>query len=88
MVNNVDVGDRTPSRTGSRTRSSARPTIPVRWVEMRAVRSPVRASTHVVECGPGKVLAGSSKRIADGAQGVGLADRAALEQAIAALKEA
>lgn len=35
---------------------------PVRWVELvRALRA--RGVTHVVECGPGKVLAGLTKRI-------------------------
>jgi len=35
---------------------------PVRWVEtIQAIRS--RGITHIVECGPGKVLAGMVKRI-------------------------
>ena len=35
---------------------------PVRWVEtVQALRT--RGVTHVVECGPGKVLAGMVKRI-------------------------
>jgi [acyl-carrier-protein] S-malonyltransferase len=42
--------------------------------------------THVLEAGPGKVLAGAVKRIDAGLQGIALADRAALEQALAALK--
>jgi [acyl-carrier-protein] S-malonyltransferase len=42
--------------------------------------------THVIECGPGKVLAGLVKRIAPELQGIGLSDRAAVEQALAALK--
>jgi [acyl-carrier-protein] S-malonyltransferase len=53
---------------------------PVRWVacveEMAA-----RGMTHVFECGPGKVLAPLTKRIADGLQGFALADRAGLESA-------
>ncbi|MET0681581.1 MAG: ACP S-malonyltransferase [Burkholderiales bacterium] len=60
---------------------------PVRWVEcVRAIAG--EGVTQVVECGPGRVLAPLVRRIADGAQGVGLADREAIEQAIAALKEA
>jgi [acyl-carrier-protein] S-malonyltransferase len=60
---------------------------PVRWVEtiQRMAHSGV---THVIECGPGKVLAGLVKRIAPELQGMGLSDRAALEQAFAALKGA
>jgi len=35
---------------------------PVRWVEVvQALRA--RGVTHVVECGPGKVLAGMAQRI-------------------------
>jgi len=50
----------------------------VRWVEcVRAMAS--QGVTHVFECGPGKVLAPLSKRIADGLQGLALADRAGLE---------
>jgi [acyl-carrier-protein] S-malonyltransferase len=54
---------------------------PVRWVEtilkMRAV-----GVTHIIECGPGKVLAGMTKRIAPEVQSLALADRASLEQAL------
>lgn len=57
----------------------------VRWVEtIRAMAA--QGVTHVAECGPGKVLAPLSKRIADGLQGIALNDRAAIEQGIAALK--
>jgi len=38
--------------------------------------------THVIECGPGKVLAGMTKRIWPEAQSFSLADRASLEQAL------
>jgi [acyl-carrier-protein] S-malonyltransferase len=60
---------------------------PVRWVEtiqkMRAM-----GVTHVVECGPGKVLAGMVKRIEGGLQSFAAADKASLEQALAAVKGA
>jgi [acyl-carrier-protein] S-malonyltransferase len=60
---------------------------PVRWVEcVRAIAG--QGVGQIFECGPGKVLAPLVKRIADGAQGVALVDRAAIEQAIAALTEA
>ena len=42
--------------------------------------------THVVECGPGKVLAGMTKRVDPGVRSFTLADRAALEQALQAVK--
>jgi [acyl-carrier-protein] S-malonyltransferase len=54
---------------------------PVRWVEtiqkMRAM-----GVTHVIECGPGKVLAGMTKRIWPEAQSFSLAERTSLEQAL------
>ena len=52
------------SRPGERsaTRCTARPSAPVRWVEcVQALRA--RGLTHLIECGPGKVLAGMVKRI-------------------------
>ena len=58
---------------------------PVRWVEtIRAIGA--RGATLVAEAGPGKVLAPLVKRIADGVQGVALADRASIEAAIAQSK--
>lgn len=58
---------------------------PVRWVE--TVRAFAAAgATHVVECGPGKVLAGLNKRIAPQAKILSLSDEAAFKDALAALK--
>ncbi|HXM83652.1 MAG TPA: ACP S-malonyltransferase [Burkholderiales bacterium] len=58
---------------------------PVRWVE--TIRRMVGAgATHIVECGPGKVLAGMTKRISPEVQSIALADRASLEQALQAIK--
>jgi [acyl-carrier-protein] S-malonyltransferase len=51
---------------------------PVRWVECVKDMA-TRGVTHVFECGPGKVLAPLTKRIADGLQGLALTDRASLE---------
>ena len=58
---------------------------PVRWIELvqEIVR---RGMTHVFECGPGKVLAGMTKRIAGDVQGGSIHDAASLEQSIAALR--
>jgi [acyl-carrier-protein] S-malonyltransferase len=80
VINNVDVaivGE--PERIkDALVRQAASP---VRWVEailkMRAM-----GVTHVVECGPGKVLAGMTRRIWPEAQSFTLADRASLEQAL------
>jgi [acyl-carrier-protein] S-malonyltransferase len=54
---------------------------PVRWVEC-VKEMAARGVTHVFECGPGKILAPLTKRIADGLQGLALADRAGLESAV------
>ena len=51
---------------------------PVRWVETVQKMAAIGVTT-VAECGPGKVLAGLTKRCADGVTGVALADVAAIE---------
>ncbi len=51
---------------------------PVRWVETIQAMAALGITT-VAECGPGKVLAGLTKRCADGIVGVALADVAAIE---------
>jgi [acyl-carrier-protein] S-malonyltransferase len=86
LVNNVDVKvESDPARIRDALVRQAYS--PVRWVE--SVRRMVElGATHVVECGPGKALAGMTKRIAEGVQSFGLADRASLEQALVALKAA
>ena len=58
---------------------------PVRWVE--TIRSLGESGvTHIVECGPGKVLAGLNKRIGVEVQTLALTDAAALQSAIETLK--
>src|SRR5690606_11946854 len=57
---------------------------PVRWVEtLRAMKA--QGVTHVVECGPGKVLAGLTKRIDSELTGLSITDPASLEAALTAL---
>ena len=51
---------------------------PVRWVETIQKMAAIGVTT-VAECGTGKVLAGLTKRCADGVAGVSLADAAAIE---------
>ncbi len=52
---------------------------PVRWVEV--IKSIAREGvTHVAECGPGRVLAGMTKRIEGTLQGLAIADAASLAQ--------
>ncbi len=58
---------------------------PVRWVE--TVRQMLSSGvTHIVECGPGKVLAGLNKRIAPETQILSFSDGAAFGQALSVLK--
>jgi [acyl-carrier-protein] S-malonyltransferase len=60
---------------------------PVRWVEV--VRQMARSGvTHVAECGPGKVLAGLTKRIDGTLQGLAIADAASLAQTLQTLRQA
>jgi [acyl-carrier-protein] S-malonyltransferase len=62
VLHNVDVGER-PSADAIRAALAQQAASPVRWVEtIRAFAA--RGVTHVVECGPGRVLAGLNKRIA------------------------
>ncbi len=84
LINNVDVRiEGEPARIkDALVRQAA---APVRWVE--TVRSMAEQGvTHVVECGPGKVLAGLAKRIDARVTGIAAADRASLEAALAAVK--
>jgi [acyl-carrier-protein] S-malonyltransferase len=80
VVNNVDVA---VEREAERIKQALvrQAASPVRWVETirRMVDSGV---THIVECGPGKVLAGMTKRIAPGVKSFAAADRASLEEAL------
>jgi [acyl-carrier-protein] S-malonyltransferase len=86
VINNVDVGIETDPAAikDALVRQAA---APVRWVEI-INRMAEMGVTHVVECGPGKVLAGLTKRINGNLQGYALADRASLEQALAAVRAA
>jgi [acyl-carrier-protein] S-malonyltransferase len=58
---------------------------PVRWVEI--IRAMVSSgTTHIVECGPGKVLAGLNKRIAPEVKTFSFGDEPAFQDALAALR--
>src|SRR5688500_6179799 len=54
---------------------------PVRWIETVQALAGCGVQ-RIVECGPGKVLTGLSKRIASGVECVGLQDSAALAAAL------
>ena len=58
---------------------------PVRWIET-IEKIAAQGVTHIVECGPGKVLAGMVKRIAPDVKCLTLADKASFDAALAELK--
>lgn len=85
VLNNVDVARPTDPEIirAALVRQAA---APVRWVEvMQAMQA--AGVTHVIECGPGKVLSGLAKRCAEGLIGMAMADSAGLEAALAIAKE-
>ena len=86
LVNNVDVKiESDPAAIkDALVRQAASP---VRWVETIAKLRELGV-THVFECGPGRVLAGMTRRIDAGMQSAALADRASLEKALQAVKGA
>jgi [acyl-carrier-protein] S-malonyltransferase len=79
VVNNIDVsvaGDDVALRDALYRQAFG----PVRWVEVvQALKA--RGLTHVVECGPGKVLAGMVKRIDADLQSAMVLDPASLSEA-------
>jgi [acyl-carrier-protein] S-malonyltransferase len=84
VINNVDVSiENQPARIkDALVRQAASP---VRWVE--TIRKMCGMGvTHIVECGPGKVLAGMNKRISSEVQSLTLADRASLELALQSIR--
>ncbi len=84
LINNIDVRIET-SPQAIRDALVRQASGPVRWVETIR-RMAELGATHIIECGPGKVLAGLTKRISPGTQSLALADRASLEQALEAVK--
>ncbi len=84
LINNVDVAIlNDPAQIkDALVRQAASP---VRWVE--TVRKMADAGvTHVVECGPGKVLTGLTKRIDGELAGIAITDAASLADALTLLK--
>lgn len=84
LVNNVDVAiEQDISRIkDALVRQAASP---VRWVET-VQKMAANGVTHVIECGPGKVLAGLTKRINGELTGEAIADQASLDRVLELLK--
>jgi [acyl-carrier-protein] S-malonyltransferase len=84
VINNVDVQILNDPQAikDALVRQAAKP---VRWQETIQVMAQ-QGITQVVECGPGKVLAGLTKRINDQVIGVPVFDEASLNEALASMK--
>jgi [acyl-carrier-protein] S-malonyltransferase len=85
VLHNVDVGER-PSADAIRAALAQQAASPVRWVETIQAFA-ARGVTHVVECGPGRVLAGLNKRIARDLKTFALTDGSDIDATKAALAE-
>ena len=84
LINNVDVAvvDDVDGIKDALVRQAA---CPVRWVET-VQRMPDFGITHVIECGPGKALAGMTKRINGDLIGDAITDQASLDKVLELLK--
>jgi len=84
VINNVDVAMVTDP-AAIRDALSRQAASPVRWVET-VRRMAGEGVTVIAECGPGKVLAGLTKRIEGSLSGLAITDPASLEQALGAVQ--
>jgi [acyl-carrier-protein] S-malonyltransferase len=85
VINNVDVAisDSPQTICDALVRQTWRP---VRWVEtVQAMKQ--QGVTHVIECGPGKVLTGLTKRIDSELIALAITDPASLEAALIAVNQ-
>ncbi|GGC91020.1 ACP S-malonyltransferase [Undibacterium terreum] len=84
LINNVDVAivNDTAAIKDALVRQAASP---VRWVET-VQKIGAGGVTHIIECGPGKVLAGLTKRINGDLIGEAMFDQASLEKVMEILK--
>lgn len=84
VINNVDVAA-VDDPEGIKLALARQASSPVRWVEV--VRAMAAAGVvSVAECGPGKVLAGLTRRIERGLQGYAISDPQSLKETLEALK--
>ena len=84
LINNVDVAivNDPEAIKDALVRQAASP---VRWVETINKMAGM-GITHTIECGPGRVLAGLSKRINDSVAGDAIIDQASLDKVLEVLK--
>ena len=84
VINNIDVAvESDPERI--RDALARQAAGPVRWTQVIAAMSE-RAITHVVECGPGRVLSGLTRRIVPALESLSVSDPASLRQALSAVQ--
>jgi [acyl-carrier-protein] S-malonyltransferase len=86
VIHNVDVAEH-PAPDAIRAALAQQAASPVRWTAT-VRRMAELGITHVVECGPGRVLAGMTKRIAEGIEPYALIDGDAISETLAAVKTA
>lgn len=84
LINNVDVAI-VNDPAGIKDALVRQAASPVRWVET-VQKIGAGGITHVIECGPGKVLAGLTKRINGDLVGEAIFDQASLEKVMEILK--
>lgn len=84
VINNIDVAiEREPDRI--RDALARQAAGPVRWADIiRAMAAD--GVTHVVECGPGRVLAGLTKRVVPELESLALTTPASIDEALERLK--
>jgi [acyl-carrier-protein] S-malonyltransferase len=83
VINNIDVAS--PEQPAAIKDALARQAAgPVRWTEIIAKMS-AEGVTHVIECGPGRVLSGLTRRIAPSLVSLGVSDPASLRQSLDAI---
>jgi [acyl-carrier-protein] S-malonyltransferase len=84
LINNVDVAS--PRDVAAIKDALVRQAAsPVRWVET-IQKIAAEGVTHIIECGPGKVLAGLTRRINGELIGDSIVDQASLDKVLASLK--
>jgi [acyl-carrier-protein] S-malonyltransferase len=85
VIHNVDVAEHSTPES-IREALSRQAANPVRWTDtIKAFAS--RGATRIIECGPGKVLAGLTRRIDETITTFSLNDRASIDEALAALRD-
>jgi [acyl-carrier-protein] S-malonyltransferase len=84
VVNNVDVAVAS-DLDGIRDALARQAAGPVRWSETMS-RLAAEGVTHIVECGPGKVLAGLVKRAASGVEALAITDSASLQEVLSKVR--